>query len=231
MTAPSTADTLSIWNWMVLGCAIPVILYGLFLARKQVDETLRSLVLKGMLTAVICLAYLGLIRPLAAKGGGSALIALMLSVGMGFLLALAWTRILMDVVTQPIIGLFAGGEGEQPETPYYAAVKGHRKRGEPEKALQALEQLAEGPRDQAIKAMLESCGAGDAKWRDGKTAVYVFNAGEDVGDVINRYTPTHRCMSFTIPANQGVTITAEFDAEDAAKTSVAPVNANLAGAV
>ena len=32
----------------------------------------------------------------------------------------------------------------------------------------------------AIKAMLESCGAGDAKWRDGKTAVYVFNAGEDV---------------------------------------------------
>lgn len=32
----------------------------------------------------------------------------------------------------------------------------------------------------AIKAMLESRGAGDAKWRDGKTAVYVFNAGEDV---------------------------------------------------
>ncbi|RIJ15482.1 aspartate aminotransferase family protein [Henriciella mobilis] len=32
----------------------------------------------------------------------------------------------------------------------------------------------------AIKAKLESRGAGDAKWRDGKTAVYVFNAGEDV---------------------------------------------------
>ncbi|MEQ8559493.1 MAG: aspartate aminotransferase family protein [Henriciella sp.] len=32
----------------------------------------------------------------------------------------------------------------------------------------------------AIKAMLEERGASDAKWRDGKTAVYVFNAGEEV---------------------------------------------------
>ena len=31
-----------------------------------------------------------------------------------------------------------------------------------------------------IKAMLDERGTGDAKWRDGKTAVYVFNAGEDV---------------------------------------------------
>ena len=31
-----------------------------------------------------------------------------------------------------------------------------------------------------IKAMLEDRGEADAKWRDGKTAVYVFNAGEDV---------------------------------------------------
>ena len=32
----------------------------------------------------------------------------------------------------------------------------------------------------AIRDMMTERGAHDAKWRDGKTAVYVFNAGEDV---------------------------------------------------
>lgn len=36
--------------------------------------------------------------------------------------------------------------------------------------------------DQLKKEMIER-GAGDAKWREGKTAVYVFNAGEDVARV------------------------------------------------
>lgn len=36
--------------------------------------------------------------------------------------------------------------------------------------------------DQLKKEMIER-GAGDAKWREGKTAVYVFNAGEDVAEV------------------------------------------------
>ncbi|MBX3511645.1 MAG: aspartate aminotransferase family protein [Hyphomonadaceae bacterium] len=34
-----------------------------------------------------------------------------------------------------------------------------------------------------IEAMLRERGAGDVKWREGKTAIYVFNAGEDVGAV------------------------------------------------
>lgn len=34
-----------------------------------------------------------------------------------------------------------------------------------------------------IREMLEDRGANDAKWRDGRTAVYVFNAGEDVSRV------------------------------------------------
>lgn len=36
---------------------------------------------------------------------------------------------------------------------------------------------------QALKAEMIERGAGDAKWREGKTAVYVFNAGEDVAQV------------------------------------------------
>lgn len=35
----------------------------------------------------------------------------------------------------------------------------------------------------ALKAEMIERGSGDAKWRDGKTAVYVFNAGEDVAQV------------------------------------------------
>jgi glutamate/tyrosine decarboxylase-like PLP-dependent enzyme len=34
-----------------------------------------------------------------------------------------------------------------------------------------------------IKAEMVQLGRGDAKWRDGKTAVYVFNAGDDVAQV------------------------------------------------
>lgn len=34
-----------------------------------------------------------------------------------------------------------------------------------------------------VKAELAERGANDAKWRDGKTAVYVFNAGEDVSEI------------------------------------------------
>ena len=34
-----------------------------------------------------------------------------------------------------------------------------------------------------VKAEMKTRGAGDAKWRDGKTAIYVFNAGEDVARV------------------------------------------------
>ena len=35
----------------------------------------------------------------------------------------------------------------------------------------------------ALKSEMVARGAGDAKWREGKTAVYVFNAGEDVAQV------------------------------------------------
>ncbi|MEM9670640.1 MAG: aspartate aminotransferase family protein [Pseudomonadota bacterium] len=34
-----------------------------------------------------------------------------------------------------------------------------------------------------VKRDLETRGGGDAKWRDGKTAVYVFNAGEDISKI------------------------------------------------
>lgn len=34
-----------------------------------------------------------------------------------------------------------------------------------------------------LEARMRELGAGDVKWRDGKTAVYVFNAGEDVAQV------------------------------------------------
>jgi len=34
-----------------------------------------------------------------------------------------------------------------------------------------------------LEARMRDLGAGDVKWRDGKTAIYVFNAGEDVAQV------------------------------------------------
>ena len=34
-----------------------------------------------------------------------------------------------------------------------------------------------------LEARMRALGAGDVKWRDGKTAIYVFNAGEDVAQV------------------------------------------------
>ncbi|NIP13323.1 MAG: aspartate aminotransferase family protein [Pseudomonadales bacterium] len=44
--------------------------------------------------------------------------------------------------------------------------------------------LPESGRDwPTLKAEMVERGSGDAKWRDGKTAVYVFNAGDDVAQV------------------------------------------------
>ncbi|MEL6862036.1 MAG: aspartate aminotransferase family protein, partial [Pseudomonadota bacterium] len=34
-----------------------------------------------------------------------------------------------------------------------------------------------------IEADMRTRGAGDAKWRDGRTAVYVFNAGEEIAAI------------------------------------------------
>ena len=34
-----------------------------------------------------------------------------------------------------------------------------------------------------IEADMLARGAGDAKWRDGRTAVYVFNAGEEIAAI------------------------------------------------
>ena len=34
-----------------------------------------------------------------------------------------------------------------------------------------------------VRADMTARGGGDAKWRDGKTAVYVFNAGPDIAEV------------------------------------------------
>jgi len=45
------------------------------------------------------------------------------------------------------------------------------------------EMPAEGRDWPSLKAEMVERGSGDAKWRDGKTAVYVFNAGEDVAAV------------------------------------------------
>ena len=41
----------------------------------------------------------------------------------------------------------------------------------------------QGQKWSALKTEMVSRGGGDAKWREGKTAVYVFNAGEDVARV------------------------------------------------
>ncbi|MGP1352516.1 MAG: pyridoxal phosphate-dependent decarboxylase family protein [Parasphingopyxis sp.] len=46
-----------------------------------------------------------------------------------------------------------------------------------------MEMPAKGRPWDAVKADLLDRGGNDAKWRDGKTAVYVFNAGEDVARV------------------------------------------------
>lgn len=42
-----------------------------------------------------------------------------------------------------------------------------------------------------LKGEMQNRGANDVKWREGKTAVYVFNAGPDVVEVA-RWRPT-RC--------------------------------------
>ncbi len=45
-------------------------------------------------------------------------------------------------------------------------------------------QLPDKGRDwDSLRADLVERGSNDAKWRDGKTAVYVFNAGEDVATI------------------------------------------------
>jgi glutamate/tyrosine decarboxylase-like PLP-dependent enzyme len=47
-----------------------------------------------------------------------------------------------------------------------------------------ITEMAENGRDwPTLKREMIERGAGDAKWREGKTAVYVFNAGEDVAQV------------------------------------------------
>ncbi|MEE4199347.1 pyridoxal phosphate-dependent decarboxylase family protein [Erythrobacter sp.] len=48
---------------------------------------------------------------------------------------------------------------------------------------QAMGMPAQGTPWKDVRGELEARGAGDAKWRDGKTAVYVFNAGPEIAQV------------------------------------------------
>lgn len=46
-----------------------------------------------------------------------------------------------------------------------------------------MKMLEQGRPWKDIKAEMQDRGAGDAKWRDGRTAVYVFNAGEEIAAI------------------------------------------------
>lgn len=46
-----------------------------------------------------------------------------------------------------------------------------------------MKMLEQGRPWEDIKAEMQDRGAGDAKWRDGRTAVYVFNAGEEIAAI------------------------------------------------
>ena len=44
-----------------------------------------------------------------------------------------------------------------------------------------------------LKTEMETRGSHDVKWREGKTAVYVFNAGPDVAEVQKEASCSTRC--------------------------------------
>ena len=49
-----------------------------------------------------------------------------------------------------------------------------------------MKMLEQGRPWEDIQQDMQARGASDAKWRDGRTAVYVFNAGEEIAAIVQQ---------------------------------------------
>lgn len=94
---------------------------------------------KWVLTGVAGYSYAFILKPMSGEGGAAALIAVLLAVVVGLILAIMWAPPFLDFMTRPIMDLFTGGWFADEKRPFYALAKGRRKRGEFSAAIEEID--------------------------------------------------------------------------------------------
>jgi tetratricopeptide (TPR) repeat protein len=106
--------------------------------QRQVDSPGAEIV-KWVLTGVVGYGYFFHLKPMTAVGGPSALVALLLALLVGLILAIIWVPPILNFITRPIMDLFIGGWFVTEKRPFYALAKGRRKRGEFTTAIEEID--------------------------------------------------------------------------------------------
>jgi tetratricopeptide (TPR) repeat protein len=147
--------TLSIIGWLV------------WRALRKSDEPLR-LAWKGGVTLMLVWWWLWVVAPMAAKGGFSALFALLMSLPIFIVLGLIWAPNLADWVAKPLSGLYDGGDEEVEARPVYSMAEAMIRQGRhAQAAAEIRKQLLMFPKDMQGRFMLAELQAGHLRDLDG----------------------------------------------------------------
>ncbi len=118
-----------------------------FRSLKRSDDPAK-LIFKWIFTAVVGWYFFTNIVPEAQKGGFDAIHALFLTGGCGVLMTITWRHSIIDLIANPIGGLYDGGKEEIEPKPLYSTAISKRKLNRPLEAIVAIrEQLAKFPND------------------------------------------------------------------------------------
>jgi tetratricopeptide (TPR) repeat protein len=123
-----------------------------------------KLIFKWLVTVVVLGFIFARIMPDFAKGGFDAIFGLIEMLGCGCVMTLTWRHGIIDLIANPIGGLYDGGREEIEPKPYYSAAISKRKLNRPLEAIVAIrEQLAKFPNDFQGVTLLASIQAEDTK--------------------------------------------------------------------
>ena len=123
------------------------------------------LVLKWVLTALVCVFILAPLAPLGAqlttRGQGGAFLLVFVAAG-GLILAIIWTPTVVNWISGKFEDLFTGGGVPPTPEPFYSVAQARRKQGKFEEAIEAVQgQLEMFPRDVTGHLMLAEIHARD----------------------------------------------------------------------
>lgn len=138
---------------------VGVLIYWLM----QSDDRGR-LVIKFVVTGLTVWFVFQQVVPGFAKGGGDAIVGLVLMLICGFVMAVTWRGNLIDLIASPLSSLYDGGNVEPEKKPFYSIAKTKRKRGQYAEAIEeARKQLAKFPDDFEGVMLVASVQAEDLK--------------------------------------------------------------------
>ncbi len=123
-----------------------------------------GLVLRWLLTIPLIVFYVMAIMPLVRRGGYGAIAGILLAVVFGNVMLMIWRNSIIDIVANPIGGLYDGGKLQVVPKPQYSVALSKRKLNRPLEAIVEIrQQLAKFPDDYEGVMLLANIQAEDTK--------------------------------------------------------------------